>query len=277
MTETKTPAAPSVRWAYLVTGVIAMLFAGVIYAWSILKAPFSNEFGWNANQLALNFTLTMCCFCLGGLLGSMLSKRLGFRVALFVAAVLGCAGFLLTSTLTGGSVALLYVFYAVLAGLGIGVAYNVTISTVSRWFPDKKGLCSGCLMMGFGASALVLGNLANGMFASAGWRTTYLVLGVALGVIIAAAALILRAPGADTVLPELLRLLGLEQRCRRPGPRRRAKKTLRSGTCAPARCSAGPASGWPSWPWSSSPPWAAASSPSPRTWPCPWARRSPWP
>ena len=202
MTETKTPAAPSVRWAYLVTGVIAMLFAGVIYAWSILKAPFSNEFGWNANQLALNFTLTMCCFCLGGLLGSMLSKRLGFRVALFVAAVLGCAGFLLTSTLTGGSVALLYVFYAVLAGLGIGVAYNVTISTVSRWFPDKKGLCSGCLMMGFGASALVLGNLANGMFASAGWRTTYLVLGVALGVIIAAAALILRAPGADTVLPE---------------------------------------------------------------------------
>ena len=67
----------SYRWFVLSVSVIAMLFAGIIYAWSILKVPFSEEFGWTAEQLSLNFTLTMCFFCLGGLLGSFLSKKIG--------------------------------------------------------------------------------------------------------------------------------------------------------------------------------------------------------
>ena len=46
----------NIRWFYLGIGVIAMLFAGVLYAWSILKAPLTTEFGWSASQLALNFT-----------------------------------------------------------------------------------------------------------------------------------------------------------------------------------------------------------------------------
>ena len=61
------------RWFYLVIGVIAMLFAGVLYAWSILKTPLTNEFGWSASQLALNFTLAMSFFCIGGLLGAQIS------------------------------------------------------------------------------------------------------------------------------------------------------------------------------------------------------------
>ena len=52
----------SVRWGYLAMGVIAMLFAGVLYAWSILKAPLAAEFGWGASELALNFTLAMTFF-----------------------------------------------------------------------------------------------------------------------------------------------------------------------------------------------------------------------
>lgn len=43
----------SARWAYLAIGVAAMLFAGVLYAWSILKAPLAGEFGWRASELAL--------------------------------------------------------------------------------------------------------------------------------------------------------------------------------------------------------------------------------
>ena len=52
-------ASTSIRWLYLVVGVIALLFAGILYAWSILKAPLAAEFGWSAADLALNFTLTM--------------------------------------------------------------------------------------------------------------------------------------------------------------------------------------------------------------------------
>lgn len=200
MNDTK---ALSRRWTYLAVGIVGMLFAGVLYAWSILKSPLAAEFGWGTSQLALNFTLAMSFFCIGGLVGAQLAKRAGHRVALAAAGVLSALGFGLTATLSGSSVTMLYLTYGVLAGLGIGIAYNVLISTVSAWFPDKKGLCSGCLMMGFGASALVLGNAADAMFQSAlGWRTTYVVVGVAICLVLAAAGLLLRKPGADQVFPQ---------------------------------------------------------------------------
>ena len=193
----------SVRWAYLAVGVIGMLFAGVLYAWSILKSPLAADFGWGTSQLALNFTLAMCFFCIGGLLGAQMAKRAGHKVALLAAGVLSALGFGLTATLSGGSVTMLYITYGVLAGLGIGIAYNVLISTVSAWFPDKKGLCSGCLMMGFGASALVLGSAADAMFHSfLGWRATYLIVGGAICLVLVLAGLLLQKPGPDLVLPQ---------------------------------------------------------------------------
>ena len=85
----------SARWFYLAVGVIAMLFAGVLYAWSILKSPLAADFGWSASELALNFTLAMSFFCIGGLLGARLSKALGHRLALLAAGVFSAAGFLL--------------------------------------------------------------------------------------------------------------------------------------------------------------------------------------
>ena len=112
----------SIRWGYMAVGVIAMLFAGVLYAWSILKSPLSAEFGWGASGLALNFTLAMTFFCIGGLLGAKLSAVAGHRIALITAGVLSGAGFLLTSALNSSSVVMLYITYGVLAGLGIGIA-----------------------------------------------------------------------------------------------------------------------------------------------------------
>ena len=192
----------SIRWGYMMIGVIAMLFAGVLYAWSILKAPLAIEFGWGPSQLALNFTLAMTFFCVGGLLGARLSKRAGHKVALVVAGILSAAGFVLTALLKNSPVEILYITYGVLAGLGIGIAYNVVIATVSVWFPDKKGLCSGCLMMGFGASALVLGNVADAMFKSAlGWRATYMIVGIAIFVVLLVAAILIKTPGEDVILP----------------------------------------------------------------------------
>lgn len=193
----------SARWGYLAVGVVAMLFAGVLYAWSILKSPLVTEFGWGASGLALNFTLAMSFFCIGGLLGARISKRAGYKTALLIAGLLSAAGFLLTAALQGASVMMLYITYGVLAGSGIGIAYNVTIATVSAWFPDQKGLCSGCLMMGFGASALVLGNAADALFKSdLGWRMTYVVLGISICAVLVLAGLLLRKPDAQTVLPQ---------------------------------------------------------------------------
>lgn len=193
----------SKRWIYLLLGIFAMLFAGVLYAWSILKSPLTSAFNWGASELALNFTLAMSFFCVGGLLGARLSKCKGHRVALILAGILSALGFILTALLTGSWVVMLYITYGILAGLGIGISYNVVISTVSAWFPDKKGLCSGCLMMGFGASALVLGNIADTLFKSSiGWRVTYIIIGAAICFVLILVALLLQKPGPDIIFPE---------------------------------------------------------------------------
>lgn len=187
------------RWLYLILGVLSMVFAGIIYGWSILKTPFIAF--WTAPELALNFTITMICFCLGGFFGAKLCKWIGIRITILIAAILSAVGFMLSATLDGSSIFMLYATYGILSGLGIGIAYNAVISTVNAWFPDKKGLCSGCLMMGFGASSLVVGNLFSSIMALVGWKLAYLLLGSALGIILLLTALLLKKPDMDTVLP----------------------------------------------------------------------------
>ena len=186
----------------LTVGVVAMLFAGIIYAWSILKVPFASELGFNADSLALNFTLTMCFFCLGGLVSSWIVKKIGTKLTIVISGILAGLGFVLTSFIGEGGALLLYITYAVVSGLGIGIAYIVIISTVNSWFPDRKGLSSGALMMGFGASSLILGNLADMLFKTEmGWRTTYVILGIALGAVIVVSALFIKRPDESVALP----------------------------------------------------------------------------
>lgn len=191
------------RWFYLVAGVFAMLFSGVLYAWSILKTPFMTEYKWDASVLSLNFTLTMCFFCIGAFLGSLICKKIGPRFTLLISGALVGLGFVLSGLLGIETPYLLYVTYAVLAGMGIGISYNVIVSTVCAWFPDKKGLSSGALMMGFGISTLLLGNVINTLFESStfGWQKTYIVLGATIALVIVLVSFILKLPGADIELP----------------------------------------------------------------------------
>jgi OFA family oxalate/formate antiporter-like MFS transporter len=191
------------RWPYLVAGVTSMLFTGIIYAWSILKVPLGEIFGWTPAQLAFNFTLTMCFFCFGGMIAGVLVKRSSPRIVLIMAAIFSCTGFVISSRLTG-QLFLLYLSYGVLSGLGIGMAYNVLIFSTGAWFPDKKGFCSGALMMGFGSSALVFGNIARAMIGvpSIGWRSTYLIFGILMGAVLLIVAFIMRFPSQGTELPK---------------------------------------------------------------------------
>lgn len=191
------------RWLYLVAGVFAMLFSGVLYAWSILKIPFKTEFGWADSVLALNFTLTMCFFCLGAFFGSLICKKIGPKITLIIAGLLVGAGFGLTGLLTAETPQLIYLTYAVLAGTGIGISYNVVVSTVCSWFPDKKGFCSGCLMMGFGISTLLMGNAVSVMFEnpSFGRSGTYFVLAAVVAVVLIIAGVVLRLPPKGTEFP----------------------------------------------------------------------------
>lgn len=197
-----------IRWLILAVGVVTMLFAGIIYAWSIIKSPFAG-LGFEAEDLAFNFTLTMSFFCIGGLLSTQLVKLLGVRLTIILSGVLAGAGFVLSSLLGEGQTVLLYLTYALMAGLGIGIVYITIISSVNAWFPDRKGLSSGALMMGFGASSLVLGNLADSLFKSDfGWRNTYILLGVLLAAVLCLSAIFIKRPDSSVTLPEPKKLKG---------------------------------------------------------------------
>ena len=99
------------RWYRLIVGAVCMLFAGIIYAWSVLKAPLAAEFGWDSSQLALNFTLTMTFWCIGGILSSQLTRRTSPRVTVLLASVLVLVGFVLCSRMSG-SIMILYFAYS---------------------------------------------------------------------------------------------------------------------------------------------------------------------
>ena len=189
------------RWILLV-GTVSMLFAGIIYAWSILKVPFAEELNFSPSALALNFTLTMCFFCLGGLLASRLVQRMGTKLSLVLSAFLAGLGFILTALFGWMQVWTLYLTYAFMAGLGIGIAYILIISTVNAWFPDRRGFSSGALMMGFGASSLILGNLADRLFQTElGWKNTFFLLGIALFIVLSLSALVIQRPPENAEFP----------------------------------------------------------------------------
>lgn len=194
------------RWLILSVGVITMLFAGIIYAWSILKTPFRGVAGFTTGNLALIYTMTMCFFCLGGFLSGQIIRRIGTRLTILIAGILAGAGIALAGIIAPIAPIWLFVSYSFLAGLGIGMAYIAIISTVNSYFPDKKGLSSGALMMGFGASTLILGKLASYLFESSlGWKNTYVLFGIVIGIVLMLSAIFITPPTADTVLPEAKR------------------------------------------------------------------------
>ena len=135
------------RWVYAIVGVIVLLFAGLVYAWSVLSTPIGAEFtGWTKAQLSLTFTLVMILFCIGSLLCGLLAGRLSAKNAVRLGAVLFLAGFFIASRCQ--SPLTLYLGFGVLCGLGSGLSYNAVMSTMVRWFPDRPGLISGVLVGG---------------------------------------------------------------------------------------------------------------------------------
>jgi len=190
------------RWLYLCMGTLTLLFLGLIYAWSIFRTPFGEMYPeWSISQLSLTFTISMIFFCLGGFAGGLMSKRLSIKARLLMSAVMLLVGFFAVSLMKAespaSSLVMLYVFYGVFGGGGVGVAYNGVIGTINKWFPDKVGLASGIMLMGFGLGGLVLGSVVNSMIGSMGLLPVFRALGIAICIVCVLAAVIIRSPSAE--------------------------------------------------------------------------------
>ena len=190
------------RWVYAIVGVIVLLFAGLVYAWSVLSTPIAAEFAdWSKAQLSMTFTIVMIMFCIGSLLCGLLTGKLSAKMAVRIGAVLFLLGFFLASRTQ--SLAMLYIGFGVLCGLSSGLCYNAVMSTMVRWFPDRPGLISGVLLMGFGGGSFIIGKLYQAWtpVEIGGWRASFLVMGIIIFVVLAICSLFFVAPGADFVAP----------------------------------------------------------------------------
>lgn len=190
------------RWFYVGMGVLILLFAGMVYAWSVMSGPIAAEFtDWSKAQLSMTFTIVMICFCLGGMIGGIITPIITARLSIWLSAALFAAGMILTSRTQ--SLPTLYMGFGVICGLAAGISYNAIMSTVGKWFPDKQGLVSGVLLMGFGFSSFLIGKVYQAVTPETigAWRLTFVVLGVITAGVLAVCGFFVRKPTEDWDAP----------------------------------------------------------------------------
>ncbi|MBQ6372260.1 MAG: MFS transporter [Oscillospiraceae bacterium] len=186
------------RWLYAVIGVIILLFAGIVYAWSVISSPIAAEFsGWTKAALSLTFTIVMIFFCIGCVAGGAFASKIPARIYVWVSAVLFLAGFLISANIK--NITMLYIGFGVICGFASGLSYNAVMGTVGKWFPDKQGLISGILLMGFGISSFIIGKLFQAFTPDTigAWRTSFTVLGIVIAAVMAVCGFFIRKPGPD--------------------------------------------------------------------------------
>lgn len=187
------------KYIQLALGTVILLVVGLIYAWSIFKAPLKQALpSLTDGNLSFTFTVSMIFFCLGGILGGYLSKKLNHRIRLIVSSAIIGVGFFLISKINPqnpGNITLkLYTFYGFMAGLGVGIIYNTVLGVVIKWFQDNAGFASGILLMGFGFGSLILGGLASTLSNKYGIFSTFSILAITVPIIIIICSIFLKEP-----------------------------------------------------------------------------------
>ena len=199
MSELSTSQIKSRRILYLTLSTITLLFLGLIYAFYMFAVPMCKTFELEKTAVGLTFNIMMITFCVGAVIGSQIEKKIGVKGSIIVAAAMFAIGFIGTGLCAHSNIAALYIFYGIICGLGVGIGYNTVIATTNVWFPDKVGLSSGILMMGFGLGSLILGTLSVNLAASLGLETVLIVVGIISAVVICVEGLVIQRPPANIV------------------------------------------------------------------------------
>jgi MFS transporter, OFA family, oxalate/formate antiporter len=191
------------RWAIAVAGTIAMICLGTVYSWSIYTQPLVAAFGWSNTTTTWAFALAIFFLGVGAIIGGRWQDRAGPRPVAVTGVVLWGVGNILAGL---GTVHLgawwLYLTYGVIGGLGLGLGYITPVAAVTKWFPDKRGLGSGMVVMGFGLGAFFFSNIMKMIpsFAAASREAARILAGRAAG----ASAAHLSAGSVDAVMNAFL-------------------------------------------------------------------------
>lgn len=170
---------PFYGWV-IVGGAFLVLFMayGTQYAFGVFFGALLGEFGWSRASLSGAFSLYTVAYSTCGLVAGRLTDRWGPRAVIAVG-----GGFLgLGLIAMSGTTALWqpYVFYGVVAALGMSTAFVPCAATVARWFVRRRGLALGLTSTGISVGAFALPPAAYYLVSRVGWRWAYVVFGTAI-------------------------------------------------------------------------------------------------
>lgn len=167
------------RWLIAASALGIHLSIGSAYAWSVFTNPLADQFGWSTTEISMAFSIAI--FFLGtsaAFMGGFVENR-GPRTSGMLAAIFfgtGIAGSGIATTI--GSLPLLYLTYGVIGGIGLGIGYISPVSTLVKWFPDRRGLATGLAIMRFGFASLISGPVAAKLITIVGINHTFYILGI---------------------------------------------------------------------------------------------------
>jgi MFS family permease len=152
------------RWKVPPASIAIHLCIGSVYAWSIYNPPLTRLFGvvtpasgdWSLQDVTWVFSVAIVFLGLAAALAGHWLDKVGPRLVGTVAAVLWGGGYLVGSVgIFTHQLWLLYLGYGVLGGCGLGLGYVSPVSTLIKWFPDRRGMATGMAIMGFGGGAMI--------------------------------------------------------------------------------------------------------------------------
>ncbi len=144
------------RWAIGVAGTVAMMCLGTVYSWSLFTQPLIAAFGWSNTTTTWCFALAIFFLGVGAIIGGRWQDRRGPRPVAITGVVLwGLANVLAGLGGARFGAPWMYATYGILGGLGLGLGYVTPVAAVAKWFPDRRGLGTGMVVMGFGLGAFV--------------------------------------------------------------------------------------------------------------------------
>ena len=195
------------RGAYLAVGLGMNLLLGTAYSWSVFRAALIEEFGSrgaDAFTALLPFAAAMAMFSVGMVFAGRAVDRYGPRRVAVAGVTVFAAGYMACSLFDRSPwpIPTLTLLYGGLVGLGTGFGYNPTITTAVLWFPVRKGLASGIVVMGVGLSPVVTAPLAGYLIFRYDVPTTFLLLGILFLAVLVPLALLLQFPPRGWQPPE---------------------------------------------------------------------------
>ena len=150
------------RWIIALAGTVAMACLGTVYSWSLFTQPLIASFGWSNTTTTWAFALAIFFLGVGAIIGGRWQDRSGPTVVAVTGILLWGLGNVLAGLGTERLGAWwMYLTYGVLGGLGLGLGYITPVAAVTKWFPDKRGLGSGMVVMGFGLGAFFYNNIVK--------------------------------------------------------------------------------------------------------------------